>query len=135
MPSRVILIDDDEDDAYLFRLALESLSQQVELMHINDSELAIKTLSDPTFRPPDFLFLDWNMPKLDGGQCLVLIRSLPGYATVPIVVLSTAEDDEIKSVARELGATYFILKPPNIEELTVKLDVLFKSYETKLNAQ
>ncbi|OQP67684.1 response regulator [Niastella populi] len=88
-PSRIVLIDDDQDDGYIFDLALKHLPWEIQFQHIQDSDRALAILSEKEFTPPDMLFLDWNMPKFDGKQCLLRIRAIPGYDLLPIVICST----------------------------------------------
>lgn len=125
-PNRIFLIDDDEDDGYIFNVALSHLPRNFELLYYHDSEQALAALSDTTFSPPDMLFIDWNMPKLNGNQCLQSIRKLPGYATVPIIICSTSNHVELHTEVRRLGASHFMAKPSTIKELTEKLSEILK---------
>ena len=129
-PYRIFLIDDDEDDGYIFNVALSNLPHNFELMYYQDSEKALATLSDAAFNPPDMLFIDWNMPKVSGNQCLQSIRKLPGYATIPIIICSTSHHVELQKEARQSGASHFLAKPSNIKDLTEKLkDIFIISWE------
>ncbi|AEW01088.1 hypothetical protein A4D02_14090 [Niastella koreensis] len=123
-PNRILLIDDDEDDGYIFDAALNDVSGRHELLYYRDSEQAISRLSDKAFPPPDMLFIDWNMPKIDGNQCLQIIRKIPGYDKVPIIIYSTSTHQQLQTEAQKHGASYFLAKPPSIQELTEKLGVL-----------
>jgi len=120
-PNRIFLIDDDEDDGYIFDMALNGLSSQFELLYYQDSQTALSKLSEKAFPPPDMLFIDWNMPKVDGNQCLQLIRKIPGYATVPIIIYSTSKHEELQAEVLKLGASYFFAKPPTVKDLSEKL--------------
>ena len=125
-PNRIFLIDDDEDDGYIFNIALSSLPHNFELLYYQDSEQALATLSDTTFSPPDILFIDWNMPKLNGNDCLQSIRKLPGYATIPIIICSTSNHSELRTEVRQLGASHFLAKTSTVKELTDKLAEILK---------
>ena len=124
-PNRIFLIDDDEDDGYIFNIALSHLPHHFELTYYQDSEKALATLSNAAFNPPDMLFIDWNMPKVSGDLCLQSIRKLPGYATVPIVIYSTSHHIELQKEAHRLGASHFLAKPSTIKDLTEKLKDIF----------
>ena len=126
-PNRIFLIDDDEDDGYIFNVALSSLTHKVELLYFQDSEQALATLSDTAFSPPDMLFIDWNMPKISGDRCLQSIRKLPGYATLPIIICSTSNHAELHTEVRQLGASHFLVKPSTVKELSEKLKALIFS--------
>ncbi|AEV98185.1 hypothetical protein A4D02_33890 [Niastella koreensis] len=124
-PNRIFLIDDDEDDGYIFNVALSSLPHNFELTYYQDSEKALAALSDAAFNPPDMLFIDWNMPKLSGDHCLQSIRRIPGYATIPIIICSTSQHVELQKEARRLGASHFLAKPSTIRDLAEKLKDIF----------
>jgi DNA-binding response OmpR family regulator len=126
-PNRIFLIDDDEDDGYIFNVALSSLPHQFELLYYQDSEQALATLSDTAFNPPDMLFIDWNMPKLSGNRCLQSIRKLPGYAAIPIIIYSTSNHSELHTEVRQLGASDFLAKPSTVKELSEKLKAIIFS--------
>ena len=129
-PNRIFLIDDDEDDGYIFNVALSSLPHNFELLYFQDSEKALAALSDTSFNPPDMLFIDWNMPKISGDLCLQSIRKLPGYATIPIIVCSTSHNMELQKEVRRLGASHFLAKPSTIKDLVEKLkDIFFIRWE------
>lgn len=124
--NRIFLIDDDEDDGYIFNVALSSLPRNFELLYYQDSEQALATLSDSAFNPPDMVFIDWNMPKFNGNDCLQSIRKLPGYATIPIIICSTSNHSELHTEVRQLGASHFLAKPSTVKELTEKLAEILK---------
>lgn len=122
--NRIFLIDNDQDDGYIFEAALNDVPRRHELLYYRDSEQAITRLSDKAFDPPDMLFIDWNMPKMDGNQCLQMIRKMPGYDKVPIIIYSTSSHPQLQAQAQKHGASYFLAKPSSIQELTEKLGVL-----------
>lgn len=124
-PSRILLIDDDEDDGYIFDIALNNLSHHFEFLYYQDSSQALSRLCDTSFNPPDFLFIDWNMPKLDGSHCLKVIREIPGYETVPIIIYSTSNYAELDAEVKQLGASCFFAKPASVKDLSDKLETLF----------
>ncbi|MBO9201923.1 MULTISPECIES: response regulator [Niastella] len=123
-PNRIFLIDDDEDDGFVFNEALNSLPHQFELLYYQDSEQALARLSDNAFSPPDIMFIDWNMPKLSGNHCLQSIRKLPGYDAVPIIIYSTSNHEQLQAEARQLGASHFLAKPSTLKELVIKLEAI-----------
>lgn len=123
-PKRVWLIDDDEDDSFFFETALEEIIPPVDFSADRDSVEALSKLSDNNCRVPDLLFLDWNMPKMSGRDCLKAIRKLPAYDSVPIIIYSTSNAHPDKVDAQSLGASYFLTKPPSLRELVKNLKYL-----------
>lgn len=124
-PKSVFLIDDDEDDYYFFKTVLETFEHHIELAYDQDGETAVKRLSNENSEAPDLLFLDWNMPKWTGKQCLTAIRKLAGYSDIPIIVYSTSKETKDKEDAKQLGASYFLSKPASINQLFNELNYIF----------
>jgi DNA-binding response OmpR family regulator len=83
----------------------------------NNGEVALKHLKDETIPLPDFIFLDLNMPKLNGKECLIEIKKLPRYSTVPLIIYTTSSNQKDKQEIMQLGAHYFLTKPTRISEL------------------
>ncbi|MCS3802298.1 response regulator [Niastella sp. OAS944] len=133
-PKRVFLIDDDEDDYYFFKTVLDGFEHRIELAYDRDGETAFRRLSEIDTEFPDLLFLDWNMPKWTGKQCLMAIRTLPGYSNIPIIIYTTSRDAKDKDDARRLGASYFLSKPTSISQLYQELDHIF-SFDWRLERE
>lgn len=124
-PKRVLLIDDDEDDCFIFRSVLNELGSDIEFFYDCDSERALKRLMDIDLPVPDLLFLDWNMPKKNGRDCLIAIRKLPQYEALPIIILSTSTAPRDREEASQSGASFFLSKPSTISELQKLLENIF----------
>lgn len=124
-PHRVLLIDDDDDDRYLFRLGLNEFDSSIELHCERDCEVAIQKLAANDIAAPDCFFLDWNMPKMSGRECLIAIRAMPQYNDVPIIVQTTCTRPEVKQEAELFGAAYFYNKPSNLKELAQRFEQIF----------
>ena len=65
----------------------------------------------------DMIITDLNMPNMDGIQMISEIRKLPGYSFIPILMLTTESQAEKKDAGRKVGATGWIVKPFNAEQL------------------
>jgi CheY-like chemotaxis protein len=125
-PKRVLLIDDDEDDCMVFGIGLSEISRQIEFQCSRDSQFALDRLADEHSPRPDIIFLDWNMPKLSGSECLAAIRKNVRYDEVPIIVFTTSHAREDRETAQKLGASYFLSKPASVEELLKSLHTMFE---------
>lgn len=113
----VILVDDDDDDRFLFQQAfrpylanclLQTLENGPELFQLLDNSLCLPTL----------IILDLNMPLIDGFDVLTRLRSCPDYALIPIVILTTSTAETDRQRAQDLGANRFLTKPPTLPDLT-----------------
>jgi len=74
----------------------------------------------------DLIITDLNMPNVDGIQLISSVRKLPGYSFVPILMLSTESQAEKKDEGRKAGATGWIVKPFNAEQLVAVVQKLVK---------
>ena len=127
----ILLADDDEDDRFMAREALEEAKLVNDLYTVEDGEELLDYLhqrgkyADPTDAPrPGLILLDLNMPKVDGRQALEEIKADPDLRRIPIVVLTTsmAEEDILRSY--DLGVNSFITKPVTFEGLVSVMQVL-----------
>lgn len=121
MPDRskytsVLLIDDDIDDRMIFGEVLKELAPDINYHEAINGEDALTKLSrDFT---PDLIFLDLNMPRINGKQFLAEIRQLDHLKHIPVIIYTTSSHDSDKRETRQLGASYFLTKPNSLHELT-----------------
>ncbi len=108
---RILLIDDDLDDRELFEMALHELRLDADIRTARDGVDALELLSCPVSAVPDIIFLDLNMPRMDGRQLLVRLRSQDRYRQVPVVVYSTSTASAERQSVQRLGATDYLVKP------------------------
>jgi chemotaxis family two-component system response regulator Rcp1 len=119
-PVRILMVEDNEPDAYLVRTALRAAQIDFELTHAKDGLSALAMLDDASAKSngaiADLIFLDLNMPQIDGFALLTAMRQHPASADVPIAVLSSSlsHDDMIRSM--KLGANRYIVKPIELNE-------------------
>jgi CheY-like chemotaxis protein len=106
----LLLADDDADDCLFFKEALDELQLAVKLVTANDGE-ALMNLLDELTSLPDALFLDLNMPRKNGFDCLMEIKKNEKYGLIPVVIFSTSYDNEVVHKLYGAGAHYYIRKP------------------------
>ena len=109
--STSLLIDNDTDDQEIFSMALGEIDSTISCLMADDGLSAIEKLTTSPGCIPSYIFIDMNMPLMDGKQCLQEIRKIPAYADVPIYIYSTAANPTLVAEAKTLGATDFIMKP------------------------
>src|SRR3954466_7950839 len=110
-----LLVDDDMDDSELFQEALTEIDSTIIFHHAENGEDALKKL-DP-FQLPDLMFLDINMPRINGWECLRLMKNNPVFRKIPVIVYSTSSHQEEVNSAIALGAYNFYTKPSSYKEL------------------
>lgn len=116
-PISILLADDDIDDCYLFRKALEELPQTTQLSIVNDGTQLMDLLNDETKAFPDVLFLDINMPRKNGIECLAEIKHNKKLKEVSVVMFSTSNSREKIDGLLKTGAHVYIRKPGDFEQL------------------
>ena len=114
---RVLLADDDEDDCLFFAEALAELAHSAQLTIVNNGEELTQLLLKQTESLPDVLFLDMNMPRKSGYECLVEIKTHKILRELPVVVLSTSFDQDMADRFIRKGAFCCVQKPGNSGQL------------------
>jgi CheY-like chemotaxis protein len=87
----VLYAEDDFEEFDLFREALQRYDRTIQLYHARNGVHALESLTTYT---PDYIFLDINMPLMDGWECLDHISTTPRLAEVPIYMISTTRDPD-----------------------------------------
>jgi CheY-like chemotaxis protein len=118
----VLYIDDDPDDQFLLKRALEEACPEVTVISLYNSEDAITLISK---QKPDFLFLDLDMPRKSGLKCIMELREDDQFIKLPIIVYSSSSRNSNIQAAYELGANLFIIKPASHKELTGMICAVF----------
>ena len=112
-----LVVDDDADDIDIFKFALKSLDGEMECFADVNGEDAMHRLKMNDKFVPDLIFLDLNMPRMNGKECLKEMRQITRLDHVPIIIYSTSSEDKDIRETRELGANYFLTKPSSITSL------------------
>ncbi len=125
LKSHCLLVDDDVDDQELFQMALGEVGKNISLVIANNGVEALNKLNEDPMYVPEFIFLDVNMPKMNGLQCLTKLKQLPHLSDAKIIMYSTSSDPKIINESKKLGATDYEIKPPSLSALIEKLSRIF----------
>ena len=112
-----MLADDDKDDCLFFSDILSNLPVETSLTIVKDGEQLFSHLAKSAEILPEVLFLDLNMPKKNGYECLAEIKSNTLLNKIPIIIFSKSYDEEKANRLYDKGAHYYICKPTNFKEL------------------
>ena len=126
MALNLLLADDDQDDCMFFKEALEELLGESFLTTVNDGEELMELLSTNHDTLPDLLFLDLNMPRKNGFECLSEIKLNERLRSLPVVVFSTSFDRDVIDMLYENGAQHYIRKPGEFSGLKKALQEALK---------
>lgn len=118
MRQRVYLVDDDEDDRFFAEQGLSENADCEIIFFTNGEELIrhLQHLSGPQF--PNLIFLDLNMPRMNGFETLEVLKTNPQWGTIPVIVLTTSNSTREKEKVLALGAMDFLTKPSDFTRLT-----------------
>ena len=101
----VLIVEDDRVVAEMYRVALTRGGYEVEV-----AEDGLAGLQKASMKPPDFVFLDIRMPRMNGLETLRRLRSSPSTHATPVIMLSNYDDAGQISASMELGAKQYIVK-------------------------
>ena len=112
----ILLIDDDDDDREIFREAVNSLGKGILFEDEKNPEEALVKLQKAEVLP-DVIFLDYNMPDMNGQDFIEQIRKEKRLIGIPVILYSTYSEEAAEQLSLTAGTEYFISKPHNFEDL------------------
>lgn len=114
---KILLADDDTDDCLLFKEAVTGFISSDNFTAVHDGEQLMQLLGNETNKLPDILFLDLNMPRKNGFECLTEIKQNKKLKNLPVVIFSTSSSADSMSKLFKTGADVYIRKPSCFEQL------------------
>lgn len=120
MPYRELLIylaDDDKEDRELFMEVLDEIDKSVTIVDFDNGVTLMDALLHSEHRLPDAIYLDLNMPLMNGEECLDDIKNEPHLAHIPIIIYSTYVDEVMAAKFKLKGANWYLIKPNSYREL------------------
>jgi CheY-like chemotaxis protein len=112
----ILLADDDTDDCIFFKAVLDELQLSTHLITVHDGEQLMHLLVNETIEFPHVLFLDLNMPRKNGFECLSEIKLNKKLKKLPVIIFSTSFEQEVVNQLYKNGAQYFIRKPSEFSQ-------------------
>lgn len=113
----ICLADDDQDDRLFFTEAFDELKIKTKVNTFNDGVQLMNYLNDANSVLPNVLFLDLNMPKKNGVECLLEIKKNKKFNDIAIAIYSTSSSEEHIEETFINGANIYIKKPSDFESL------------------
>jgi len=133
LPLHVLLADDDSDDRYFFEIVLRAFPVPTQLTTVEDGDKLMTYLSKNSQNLPDILFLDLNMPRKNGSECLLEIKHDPKLKDLPVIVYSTSVHEDAADLLYNNGAHYYFRKTDIIEIQKVLHHILTILLENKFS--
>jgi DNA-binding response OmpR family regulator len=132
MVEKILMIDDDEDDADLFCSAVNIVDSNIVCVKAFNGHEGLELIKAGLH--PDLIFLDLNMPVFDGKRCLAELRKVTSLASVPVIMYTTSKRVADIAETTELGADYFMTKPTTLSQLCAEISfLLLKKWDRVTN--
>jgi CheY-like chemotaxis protein len=116
---KIMLIDDDPDDQFFFRDAVQTIGPGLDCELASAWQEALNKLIIPPL--PDFIFMDLNMPMMNGFDCLAYLKNQSRYRDIPVIIYTTSKNQNDISRTQKLGAKWYLSKPDDFNVLCQKL--------------
>ena len=125
----ILLVDDDTDDQEIFIDAVKEIDSSVYCMCANDGEAALKLIFEDAIVKPDMLFVDFNMPRLNGKRVLQELKKTEIMKGIPVIMYSTFfGPSDIEEITAS-GASHYMIKSTRFEDLRSNLQrILTKAW-------
>lgn len=114
-PCIILMADDDQEDCLLARIAFEESAIEGEIRFVENGEELLEHLRNGDSRP-NLILLDLNMPRMDGRQALLEVKSDQKLKDIPVVILTTSRQEKDVKFCLGAGACDFETKPVEISE-------------------
>jgi CheY-like chemotaxis protein len=123
----IFIVDDDEDDIEILTEALYTIDNSISCHKAMNGVEGLAMLKEGEIPKPDLIFLDLNMPRVNGRQFLERIKRDATLSGIPVVMYSTSGIASEVTELKKLGAKDYIVKPDSFSTLTQQLKKLFDS--------
>jgi len=127
---KIFLTDDDEDDRLFFLEALTEIPLETNVKEFKDGVDLMSELKSESLAP-DIIFLDLQMPLMNGFECLANIRNEKKFHTIPIIIYSTNFNNREILRLQEMGASRYLKKPSSYNQLKTLLYTCLRDMREK----
>jgi CheY-like chemotaxis protein len=124
---KILLIDDDKDDQLFFVDALGEIAAHLGCTIANNGMEGLEYLHSPAPLPA-IIFLDLNMPYMNGFECLSAIKSDSSYTDIPVIIFTTSNNARDCEKSLQMGAATFMTKPCDFGELKENIQHILQSH-------
>jgi CheY-like chemotaxis protein len=127
MKKKILLIDDNLDEARTFSQALNELDLPTDFKYLGSGLEALPQLVKKDGYLPDIIFLDIKMPMTNGWECLRELKQLAESRGIILIVYSSSDIENEGMIASDIGATAFMRLPSSFAALKARLSGIFRS--------
>jgi CheY-like chemotaxis protein len=126
----LMIVDNDFDDRYFFRNAVKEIGREYECIQAGHGVEALEKLRTSD-QLPDIIFLDLNMPLMNGWKCLEELKRDEKLERIPVIIYTTSDSKKDMELSKALGADYYLTKPADLADLPRKIDEALQYVEAK----
>ncbi|MFC0780804.1 response regulator [Flavobacterium sp. HJSW_4] len=127
----ILLADDDTDDAEMFCEALAEIDESI-VCHCSENGSGVLNMLKDQEKTPKVVFLDLNMPVMNGWECLKQLKQEERYKDIPVIMISTSSHKNDMDTAANLGAVCYFVKPNTFKDLKQALGLITSNLENGL---
>ncbi|MDP1549280.1 MAG: response regulator [Nitrosomonas sp.] len=120
----ILLVEDDDIDAMTVRRALRDVNATFLLDRVTNGEEGLHFLRDSTNHRPGLILLDLNMPRMNGIEFLVELKTDPALRRIPVVVLTTSREDTDRLDAFDNCIGGYMVKPVDYEQFVKVMEII-----------
>jgi len=131
MEQTVLIVDDDPDDVMMFCEAIYNVNPSNRCLTAYNGEEGLQSLKD-AIKEPDFIFLDLNMPRVNGKEFLMKVKKDSRFAHILVIAFSTSKSEKDAEELQQLGAAIFITKPASYDLLKKTISFILKGEWEKI---
>lgn len=117
----ILFVDDDQDDQLLFQEALLEADNTAVYLSASDGVDLFEKLNAADIAVPDLIFMDINMPKMNGLDSLKELKRSERFKSIPVIMYSTSSSKELQKECLENGAIGYVEKPSDFDEICAKI--------------
>jgi len=122
----ILLVEDDQLDVITLKRALKEIKATNPLYIKNNGEEALEFLRDPTTPKPLLILLDLNMPRMNGLEFLKILKADADWCQIPVVVMTTSQEEQDRLVSFQLSVAGYIIKPLTYAAFVEKLLIIYQ---------
>ena len=132
LPKVVLFVDDDADDRAIYGEATGLIDPTIQRLYATNGLEALQMLQQKNAIIPDLIFLDINMPIMNGMECLIELKKMDALRHVPIIICTTSIYAGDQQQCEALGADFYLVKPDTLLKMSTALQFVFSRYYDKI---
>src|SRR5438132_4866881 len=123
---KVMIVDDEPASVKLFQEALKEIDNRSQCQIASDGKDAFDKLKILKDDLPELVFLDLNMPRMNGREFLAKFKKERAYRDIPVIIWTTSSAQKDIDETTALGASYYLIKPNRFEELCNQIKLVME---------